>query len=48
MSSSTKIDNKKKNVLILGKSPTQGFCFSVHYNKENSYLFVNGSELIKF
>ena len=24
MSSSTKIDNKKKNILILGKSPTQG------------------------
>ena len=24
MSSSTKIDNKKKDILILGKSPTQG------------------------
>ena len=24
MSSSTKIDNKKKDILILGKGPTQG------------------------
>ena len=24
MSSSTKIDNRKKNILILGKGPTQG------------------------
>ena len=25
MSSSTKIDNRKKDILILGKRPTQGF-----------------------
>ena len=65
MSSSTKIDNRKKNILILGKDPTQGleyekcirlilqkknktFCLSLHYNKENSYLFVNGIKVIKF
>ena len=24
------------------------FCLSLHYNKENSYLFVNGTEIIKF
>ena len=69
MSSSTKIDNKKKDILILGKGQTQGlehtlsaekmysinftenikkFCLSLHYNKENSYLFVNGTEIIKF
>ena len=69
MSSSTKIDNRKKDILILGKGPTQGlehtlsaekmysinftenikkFCLSLHYNKENSYLFVNGTEIIKF
>ena len=69
MSSSTNIDNKKKDILILGKGPTQGlehtlsaekmysinftenikkFCLSLHYNKENSYLFVNGTEIIKF
>ena len=64
MSSSTNIDNRKKDILILGKGPTQGlehtlsaqkiysinftekdkiFCLSLHYNKENSYLFVNGT-----
>ena len=61
MSLSSFIDNKKKDILILGKSPTQGlghtlaaeklysinftkhftkFCFSLHYNGANSYLFV--------
>ena len=24
------------------------FCLSMYYNGENSYLFVNGSEIIKF
>ena len=69
MSSSTKIDNRKKDILILGKGPTQGLehtlsaekmysinfteknkkiCLSLHYNKENSYLFVNGTEIHKF
>ena len=62
MSSSTQIDHKKKDILILGKDPTQGlehtlsaekmylinstehnkkFCFSLHYNGANSYLYVN-------
>ena len=69
MSSSTKIDNRKKDILILGKGPTQGlehtliaekmylinftatgkkFCLSLHYHGANSYLFVNGTEIIKF
>ena len=70
MSSSTKIDNKKKkDILILSEGPTQGlqhtlsaekmysinfsvtkkkFCLSLHYNGENSYLFVNGKEIHKF
>ena len=69
MSSSTKIDNRKKDILILGKGPTQGlehtlsaekmysinftvtkkkFCLSLHYNKANSYSFVNGIEITKF
>ena len=69
MSSSAHIDNKKKDILILGKGPTQGlehtltaekmysinftvtkkkFCLSLHYNGANSYLFVNGKEIIKF
>ena len=24
------------------------FCLSLHYNGDNSYLFVNGEEIIKF
>ena len=69
MSSSSRIDNKLKDILILGKSPTQGlehtlaaeklysinftkentkFCLSLHYNGANRYLFVNGTEIIKF
>ena len=24
------------------------FCLSLHYNRANSYLFVNGEEIIKF
>ena len=69
MSSSSHIDNKKKDILVLGKGPTQGlehtltaekmyainftvtkkkFCLSLHYNGANSYLFVNGTEIVKF
>ena len=29
MSSSTKIDNRKKDILILGKGPTQGLVYAV-------------------
>ena len=68
MSSSTKIDNRKKDILILGKDPTQGLehtlsaekiylinftvtgkklRLSLYYNRANSYLFVNGKEIIK-
>ena len=68
--SSIHVDNKGKDILILGKGPTQGlgehslaaekmysinfskdnikFCFNLHYNGANSYLFVNGTEIIKF
>ena len=69
MISSIHIDNKAKDILVLGKGPTQGlestltaekmysinftvtkkkFCLSLHYNGANSYLFVNGTEIIKF
>ena len=68
--SSSDVDNKKKDILILGKGPTQGLgehsltaekiypinfienkekcCLSLHYNRTNSYLFVNGTEIIIF
>ena len=63
------IDNKKKDILVLGRRPTQGlesnltaekmcsitftvtkkkFCLSLHYNRANSYLFVNGTGIYKF
>ena len=70
MSTSIHIDNKKKDILVLGRGPTQGlestltaekmysinfavtkknFCLSLHYyNETNSYLFVNGTEIITF
>ena len=69
MSSSPHIDDKKKDILILDKDPTQGlehtltteklysinfakentkFCFSLHYNGANSYLFVIGTKTVKF
>ena len=64
-----RVDNRKKDIVILGKGPTQGlehtpsaetlysvnftekyktFCLILHYNNTNSYLFVNGTEIIKF
>ena len=67
MSFSAHIDNKKKDILVLGIGPTQGlehtltaekmysinftvtkkkFCLSLHYNGENSYLFVNVKKLL--
>ena len=70
MSSSKHIDNKGKDILILGIGPTQGlgthsltaekmysinftninekFRLSLHYNGANSYLFVNGKQIITF
>ena len=70
MNSSIQVDNKRKDILILGIGPTQGlgehsltaekmysinftvtnvqFCLSLHYNGENSYLFVNSIEIYKF
>ena len=69
MSSSTHNNNKKKDILVLGREPTQRlastltaekmysinftitkrkFCLSLHYNRVNSHLFVNGTEIIRF
>ena len=69
MTFSAYIDNKKKDILILGKGSTQElehtltaekiysinftvtkkkFCLRLHYNRANSYLFVNGTEIYKF
>ena len=69
MSTSIHIDNKRKDISVLGRGPTQGlesnltaekmysinftvtkrkFCLCLHYNGGKSYLFVNGTEIIKF
>ena len=44
MSSSSKIDNRKKDILILGKGPTQGLehtlsaekLYSINFTKKNT------------
>ena len=70
MSSSVYVDNKRKDILVLGKGPTQGlgehsltaekmhsvnftengekYSLSLYCNGASSYLFVNGTEIIKF
>ena len=69
MSSSAHIDNKKKDILVLGIGSTEGlehtltaekidlinftvtekkFCLSLYYNRANSYLLVNGTQIYKF
>ena len=70
ISSSVHIDNKGKDILVLGKGQTQGldytiftveaqysinfsrsirkFCFSLHYNGSNSFLFVNITKIYQF
>ena len=64
------IDNKGKDILILGKGITQGlnnttlaaetlysinftrqgikFCLSLYYNGNNSFLFVNATNIYQF
>ena len=68
LSSSSHANNKKSNILVLGKDFLEGIngttiyteklysinftekknCFSLHYNRANSYLFVDGTEIHKF
>ena len=70
MNSSVHIDDKKRDILILGKDPTQGVddttftaeaqysvnfsrsnrknCLSMHYNGNNSFLYVNAIKIYRF
>ena len=59
MSSGIHVNNKTKNILILGEGFTKciqlillelekNFCLILHYNGDNSYLFVNGTKMVKF
>ena len=43
----TKLTAEKKYSINFTKSGKK-FCLSLHYNGANSYLFVNGTEIIKF
>ena len=59
-SSSPHVDNPKNNFLMLGKEPTEGIdrsvgtaekksiCFTLHCNGDESYLYVNKTEIYKF
>ena len=38
----------QKNLSINFTANNKKFCFSLHFNGANSYLFVNGTEIIKF
>ena len=57
MSSPTKTEKSKKNILIFYKEKmysinfgehNKKFCLNLHYNGANSYLFINGTEIHKF
>ena len=55
MSSAGHAHNSKKDILTVGKGPTQGlkdttltakkFCLHLHYNGVNSYLLFNGVDI---
>ena len=60
MSSTTKTDNRRKDILIFGKGPAQGLehtlssekMYSINFtnftNGANNYLFVSGKKIYKF
>ena len=41
------VHQKKKVSINFSKANTK-FCLNLHYNVDNSYLFVNGKEIFKF
>ena len=38
----------KKYIPLILQKKNKTFCLNLHYNKENSYLYVNGTEITKF
>ena len=48
MSSSAHVDNKKKDILILGKGPTQGLEHTLSAEKMYSISFTEKKESSKF
>ena len=41
------LDHQKKKFSINFTKSNTKFCLSLHYNADNSYLFVNGKEIFK-
>ena len=39
---------QKKVILLILQKENRKFCLRLHYNGANSYLFVNGKEIMKF
>ena len=39
---------QKKIILLILQKEYKKFCLRLHYNGANSYLFVNGKEIMKF
>ena len=42
------LDHQKKKFSINFTKANRKFCLSLHYNADNSYLFVNGKDIFKF
>ena len=40
--------HQRKNLVLILLKQTQKFCLSLHYNADNSSLFVNAKEIFKF
>ena len=42
------LDHQRKTFSISSTKGNTKFCLSLHYNADNSYLFINGKEIFKF
>ena len=42
------LDHQRKKLVLILLQQIQNLCLSLHYETDNSYLFFNGNEIIKF
>ena len=42
------LDHQRKRLVLILVKQTQKFSWVLHYHADNSYLFVNGKEILKF
>ena len=42
------LDHQRKSLILIVLNQRQNFVFTLHYNADISYFFVNGKEIIKF